>query len=143
MSTNAIDSDLYLSNAPERQSKGSNLGKDDFLKILMVQLQNQDPLKPLEDKDFIAQMATFSSLEQMTNLNNSVTNYLSGQNAISSYAEWIGKEVSWETAQNNGETAVETGVVESVKKANNEFTLVLKGGKEIKAASVVAITNQN
>lgn len=143
MSTNAIDSDLYLSNAPERQAKGSNLGKDEFLKILMVQLQNQDPLNPLEDKDFIAQMATFASLEQMTNLNSAVTNYLSGQNAISSYAEWIGKEVSWETVQDNGETAVESGVVESVKKANNEFTLVLTGGKEINAASIISISNHN
>ncbi len=47
------------------------LGKDEFLKILAVQLSNQDPLEPMQDTDFIAQTAQFSSLEQMQELNNS------------------------------------------------------------------------
>lgn len=46
------------------------LGKDDFLKILMAQMTNQDPTEPLDNTQFVAQMAQFSSLEQMLNMSN-------------------------------------------------------------------------
>ncbi len=55
--------------------EGDTMGKDTFLQLLVSQLQNQDPLNPVNDKEFLAQMAQFSSLEQMQNLN---TNFEKG-----------------------------------------------------------------
>lgn len=56
----------------EIRSSVKSLGKDDFLKLLIIQLSSQDPTNPVKDQDFIAQMAQFSSLEQMNNISNGI-----------------------------------------------------------------------
>jgi len=54
-------------------SRADSMGSDAFLKLLVVQLQNQDPTSPQSNTEFIAQLATFSSLEQLTSINKAVT----------------------------------------------------------------------
>jgi flagellar basal-body rod modification protein FlgD len=83
--------DLNLQINPVRQPQQS-LGKDDFLKLLITQLTYQDPTSPMEDKEFIAQMAQFSTLEQMTSMANDfslLTSMLMGNEATSA----LGKNV--------------------------------------------------
>lgn len=60
-------------NSQATTNSNSKLDKDAFLKLLVTQLANQDPLNPMEDREFIAQMAQFSALEQMQNLNSNIT----------------------------------------------------------------------
>lgn len=56
------------------ETRKNDLDKDAFLRLLTTQLANQDPLNPMEDREFIAQLAQFTSLEQIQNLNKNVEN---------------------------------------------------------------------
>jgi flagellar basal-body rod modification protein FlgD len=94
------------------------MDKDDYLKLLITQLQNQDPTSPMEDREFIAQMAQFSSLEQMTNISNgfqSMAAVLSAGQATS----MLGKEV--EVIVNGN---VVTGQVQEVTRGDYPQVLV-------------------
>jgi flagellar basal-body rod modification protein FlgD len=86
------------------------LGKDQFLQILVTQLRNQDPMQPLQDKEFIAQMAQFSSLEQTMNMSKQITSLNQSPGMA---AALIGKEVSWTEVTQNG-SVVNNGIVNSI-----------------------------
>src|SRR3954447_25879945 len=72
----------------------SALGKDDFLRLLTSQLQNQDPMNPMDDKDFMGQMASFSSLEQTTNMAQALDK-LSTSTQVSQGVGLIGRTVDY------------------------------------------------
>ena len=78
------------------QRDPSALGKDQFLQLLITQLRHQDPINPVEDKEFIAQLAQFSSLEQMQNLNTNLSDMMFAQQKLTALGQathMIGKEV--------------------------------------------------
>ena len=91
--------DTNTNSAQFATTSKSDLDKDAFLKLMIAQLQNQDPLEPLDGTDYSAQLAQFSSLEQMQNMNDTLNmsldaNYLLTQSITNSMtAGLIGKEV--------------------------------------------------
>ena len=114
-------------NETKKKTDSTELGKDEFLKLLLTQLQYQDPMNPMEDKDFIAQMAQFTSLEQMKNLNNSMQ--------MTQASNMIGSKVFW----TDSATAKEmSGVVSSVRVVSGEPKLVV-GNTSIELSKVTAV----
>lgn len=146
---NAISSDLYLSNysKPQKQTGNSNLGKDAFLQILITQLQNQNPTEPMDDREFIAQMAQFSSLEQMQNMTKAVEALLASQqqSQLMNYSSFVGKEIQWheitDKKDDKGEPIINegTGVVSQLKFVDGEAVFILADGKKLSAGNISAI----
>src|SRR5213076_3542955 len=88
----------------------SALGKDEFLKLMMAQLSQQDPTAPSDSNAFVAQLAQFSSLEQMQNVNSTLQSLLVGQASQNNTGaiNLVGKDVRYKTDQitlEQGQTA--------------------------------------
>jgi flagellar basal-body rod modification protein FlgD len=77
------------------ESKQSVMGKDEFLHLLVTQLQNQDPLNPADSTEFTAQLATFSSLEELQNINSTLAGVGTSQSILtnSQAVDYIGKQI--------------------------------------------------
>lgn len=89
-------------------NKYGELGKNDFLKLLIAQLKYQDPLNPMEDKEFIGQLTQFSTLEQITNMSSNLEKFLQNQQSqnIASASGMIGFDVR----DSKGEGGIVTGI---------------------------------
>lgn len=112
------------------------LDKDDFLKILITQLQYQDPSSPLEDREFIAQMAQFSSVEQMMNIATEIS-LLRQSMGISS--DLIGKSITWESLSDDGSSwEMDTGVVTAITfRDGQQYAMI--GETEVPLEQIVKI----
>jgi flagellar basal-body rod modification protein FlgD len=100
MDTTAVTSSSSATQGDSASVAAKNvLGKDDFLKLLTAQLANQDPLQPVDNQAFIAQLAQFSSLEQLQNVTSRLDTLLlaTASNNQLSTASLVGKSVSYKT----------------------------------------------
>lgn len=132
MPVNPLGYGAAVSNAANgsRSVKGE-LGKDDFLKLLVTQMRFQDPLKPMEDKEFISQLAQFSSLEQMMNV---------GQTTSLNWGvSLLGKQVN----ATDADGYPVTGIAKSIRLIDGTPVVALTVGKdqivEVELSKVVQV----
>lgn len=109
-------------------AKNQTLGKEDFLNLLVTQLRYQDPTKPMDDTQFISQMAQFSSLEQMQNMTSAMQ--------TTQATAMIGKIVVWDS----DDGMENSGKVMKVFVSNGQ-TQLLVDNQKIELSKVTAITN--
>ncbi len=119
----------------------SELGKNEFLKILTTQLQHQDPLSPMENTEFIAQMASFSTVEQILNLNKTVegiSNALNS-NSVSQAVMYLGTKIEAKSADESGEPI--EGTVEKVG-FQNGIPYLQVGENKVNLTDLLSVTYQ-
>ena len=110
----------------------------DYMKLLVTQLQNQNPLEPLDNNEMAAQLAQFSELEQLENMNASFSRVL--DSVQQSYASsLIGKDVSFEVRAADGGLETKTGEVEEVIMEDDGDVTLVVDGQNVRLADVTAI----
>jgi len=111
----------------------NSLGKDTFLTLLVTQMQNQDPLEPTKDTEWVSQLATYSSLEEMQNMNRTLTN--------SQALNLVGQTVIIQTKDTAGDYKTVTGEVDFVNIKDNKAMLSV-GGTLYSMEEVVSIVDK-
>jgi flagellar basal-body rod modification protein FlgD len=114
------------------------IDKNGFLQLLTKQLSQQDPLNPMDNNEFVSQLAQFGSLEQQINLNESFTKLL-GLQQLTQGAQLIGKEVICLVRDESGTVGPLTGTVEQVMLINGDAYIKLSTGDEVSLDSVVSV----
>ncbi len=110
----------------------------DYMKLLVAQLQNQNPLEPLDNKDMTAQLAQFSQLQQLENMNTSFAGVLdSVQRGYAS--SLIGKEVSFKATTEDGTVETRMGKVEEVLMGTEGQITLVVDDRKVNLADVLSI----
>ena len=113
--TNISNDYIIQPSSTEPSNDPSILDSQDFMDLMITQLQNQNPMEPMDNSEYISQMAEFSALEEMQSMNNSInTMYAFGL---------MGKEVTL----NNSDGTITTGIVDSVSMKNGVNYLEVNG----------------
>lgn len=123
MAIQQVENGNILNNKPTQdvpQANGGNMGYDQFLQLLCAEMQYQDPLEPTSNTDYVAQLATFSQMEAMLNMQNSIES--SSANAL------VGKYVVIEsTSETTGQTTATEGFVDFVQYENGKQFISVNG----------------
>ena len=116
--------------AKTQAASGANsaMGKDQFLKLFVAQLQHQDPMNPMQDSDFMGQMASFSTLEQVSNL--------ASENAKTNAIGLIGRTVTYKGTDG----AEHTGAVEKVSTKDGKPSLTVGGADGVDPSSISQVS---
>ncbi|WP_432359332.1 flagellar hook assembly protein FlgD [Sporosarcina sp. UB5] len=148
-----ITESMFLINKQRDQRKTGpdTMGKDAFMKILIAQLQNQDPTNPMKDNEFIAQMAQFSSLEQTMNLASAFEKFAEAQNQsqLIQYNQFVGKNVRWHEMTDKKDEAGKpvvnegTGIIQSAKFVNGSVVFTMAGGKELTPGNISEVLSSS
>jgi flagellar basal-body rod modification protein FlgD len=134
-STGGLPIDQLINNGTSSSSSSSSsnsnatLGASQFLQLLTTQLQNQNPLSPMDDTQSVAELAQFSALQSMNALQSSFSSFQSNF-AVMQSAGLIGKTVSAQTTSASGTATSVQGTVASINVVNGvpEFTLTNSKG---------------
>jgi flagellar basal-body rod modification protein FlgD len=116
--------------ATTQAASGTNsaMGKDQFLKLFVAQLQHQDPMNPMQDSDFMGQMASFSTLEQVSNL--------ASENAKNNAISLLGRTVTYKAKDG----AEYTGTVEKVSNKDGKPSLTVGGTAGVDPSSISQVS---
>ncbi len=112
----------------------SAVSKDEFLKLFVAQLKNQSPMDPLKGHEFIAQLAQFSSVEQLTSLNASFADTMKFQQ-LTGGSEFIGKKATFVDPVAGG---ISSGVIQGAQVLDDSISVVI-GNQEIPIANITGI----
>ena len=116
-------------------SPNAVLGKDDFLKLLVDQLKNQDPTSPTDSSTFMAQLAQFSSLAQQTNMSQTLTG-LASTDAVTQGVDLIGRNLTF--TRTDGSSG--TGIAQAITVAGGAVVIDV-GGENVDPADVTAVSD--
>ncbi|WP_410769253.1 flagellar hook assembly protein FlgD [Fontibacillus sp. BL9] len=135
-------------NVAKASKKDNQLGKDDFLKLMMAQMQYQDPLSPMDNKEMVAQMAQFTSVEQLVNISDQLK---AMSQSLGNSSGLIGKVVSWVAETKTGNYDISTGkpeVIQTVESGLVDSIIVRSGlhyvkvgDKEIDISKIEQVEN--
>ncbi|GGL44079.1 flagellar hook capping FlgD N-terminal domain-containing protein [Sporolactobacillus putidus] len=129
-----------------QSNPNSTLNKNDFLKLLVAQLTNQDPSSPLDNTQMVSQLAQFSSLEQTQNMTSAIDQLVASQtdSGLSSRATMIGKEITWQLAADSSSSTAPSpvsGIVGAVTIKNGQISYMTKDGQSVDPSTVTEISD--